>query len=324
MYLHVKSKKFPIIRKPYKGKVDREAIEEEQQNPQKVTPKIDLGVTPKNNSDSYTSKEFEGNDDLKSDNQNVSESDNQTEDPMISNEGWVPLFRKLLDSQVFQNEGLLKVWIWCLLKATHKEQWVSIRTGKGTTEVHLLPGQFIFGRKTAAKELKMSPSTAWKRITKLKNMQNLNIQSNTHYSIISVANWALYRELQKKGTGRVTGKEQPRNTYKNVKKEKSYSVTSIEVQLSELLLNLILERRNGFKKPDLQKWAKHIDLMIREDKRDPEEIEKVIKWCQADKFWQNNILSPRKLRKQFDQLALKMQGDKSKEEQDSWSHIPNR
>ena len=75
--------------------------------------------------------------------------------------------------------------------------------------------------------------------------------------------------------------------------------------LSQLLLDLISERRPNLKKPDIIKWAEHIDLMIRVDKRDPEEIKTVIEWCQADEFWQNNILSTAKLRKQYDQLALK-------------------
>ncbi|MBT9169502.1 MAG: hypothetical protein DDT19_02862 [Syntrophomonadaceae bacterium] len=50
--------------------------------------------------------------------------------------------------------------------------------------------------------------------------------------------------------------------------------------------------------------------MIRIDKRDPEKIRQIIEWCQADDFWQNNILSTGKLREQFDQLGLKMRGDK--------------
>ena len=48
--------------------------------------------------------------------------------------------------------------------------------------------------------------------------------------------------------------------------------------------------------------------MIRLDKRSPAEIKKVITWCQKDKFWMNNILSTEKLRKQFDTLALQMEG----------------
>ena len=73
--------------------------------------------------------------------------------------GWVKLWRKLLDSEIFQNEGLLKVAIWALLKANHKEAWVPLKTGRGKTIVHLKPGQFIFGRRTAAKELKMPESS---------------------------------------------------------------------------------------------------------------------------------------------------------------------
>ena len=79
------------------------------------------------------------------------------------------------------------------------------------------------------------------------------------------------------------------------------------VRLAKLLLDLILNRRDSFKKPNLKTWAKYIDLMIRKDGRDPKEIERVIIWCQQDPFWQNNILSTLKLRNQYDQLALKKQ-----------------
>jgi hypothetical protein len=46
--------------------------------------------------------------------------------------------------------------------------------------------------------------------------------------------------------------------------------------------------------------------MIIRDGRDPIELEQVICWCQEDDFWKNNILSTGKLRKQYDQLVLKM------------------
>jgi len=81
---------------------------------------------------------------------------------------------------------------------------------------------------------------------------------------------------------------------------------SIEVRLADLLLEKILIRNPNHKKPNLQTWAKEIDLMLRIDNRTPEDIRRIIEWCQADTFWQNNILSTAKLRKQFDQLWLKM------------------
>lgn len=85
-----------------------------------------------------------------------------------------------------------------------------------------------------------------------------------------------------------------------------YSPNSIEFRLADLLLTKILDINPNFKKPNLQKWAVHIDRMIRLDKREPPEIAKVIEWCQQDDFWQDNILSTRKLRMQYDQLVMKM------------------
>ena len=89
-------------------------------------------------------------------------------------------------------------------------------------------------------------------------------------------------------------------TYKNS------SSDSIELRLSKKLYSHISKRNPEHKKPNLDEWAKHINRMIRHDKRNPEKIETVIDWCQADDFWQNNILSTQKLRKQYDQLVLKM------------------
>lgn len=87
----------------------------------------------------------------------------------------------------------------------------------------------------------------------------------------------------------------------------SYAETSKELSLSKLLLDLIRDRNPGFKAPtNLQSWAKQISEMIRVDKRDPQKIEDVIKWCQADSWWQNNVLSTKKLREKFDQLYMKM------------------
>ncbi len=85
-----------------------------------------------------------------------------------------------------------------------------------------------------------------------------------------------------------------------------YSQTSAEYKLAELLLNLILERKSDYKKPNLQSWSKHIDRMLRLDHRQPDRIESVIRWCQADLFWRTNILSTSKLREKFDRLELQM------------------
>ena len=96
------------------------------------------------------------------------------------------------------------------------------------------------------------------------------------------------------------------NTITNIK---TPIVETQEFRLAKYLFNHISKRRPNFKKPNFKAWTSDIEKMIRIDKRDTEEIKKVIEWCQKDDFWKNNILSTTKLRKQYDQLALKMESE---------------
>lgn len=100
------------------------------------------------------------------------------------------------------------------------------------------------------------------------------------------------------------------------KKNKDYCPTSEEVRLSELLFSLIIKRDEKHKRPNIQKWAVHIDRLIRIDKRTPTAIETVIEWCQQDDFWQSNILSTVKLRQQFGSLKMKMDREKPQEDRE--------
>ena len=93
---------------------------------------------------------------------------------------------------------------------------------------------------------------------------------------------------------------------------KTFLSDSIEYRLSIKLFDTIKKRNSEHKTPNFQKWAKDINLMIQTDGRKPEKIAAVIAWSQADDFWQNNILSPAKLRKHYDSLFLKMNGTGTK------------
>jgi hypothetical protein len=78
-------------------------------------------------------------------------------------------------------------------------------------------------------------------------------------------------------------------------------------------------------RPDLQKWAHHVDLMIRHDRREPSEIRRLIEWSQCDEFWQVNIRSTEKLRAQFDQLVDKSQsGYESRREKEHGTSAKGR
>ena len=91
---------------------------------------------------------------------------------------------------------------------------------------------------------------------------------------------------------------------KTIKEKEIYSPDTLQYQLSELLLLKILEHLPGYKKPDLQKWAKSMDSLLRLDQRPPEEVKAVIIFAQSDSFWRSIILSVDNLRKQYDRLNM--------------------
>ena len=66
-------------------------------------------------------------------------------------------------------------------------------------------------------------------------------------------------------------------------------------------------RARAARTEDLTPWARDIDLLMGIDQRSPEEIRRVIEWCQLPGgFWGPNILSGRKLREEFDTLSGQM------------------
>ena len=243
---------------------------------------------------------------------------NETEpiDGEPAGDGWIKLHRKSIHSRVFQSEGLWKLWTWCLMRANHEDAWIPITTGKGTTEVFVKRGQFIFGRKTAAKALKMPGRTVYDRMLKLESMRNLATIPASHYSVVTILNYDTYQG----GKHDVpTPNQHPTNTNKNVKKLKNkriYVEDSTELRLASFLLNEIQKRRERLglslpKKPSLQTWAYHIELLIKKDGRTEDQIRKVILWTQNDNFWGKNIRSTEKLKKKFEQLEECMASEKN-------------
>ena len=96
------------------------------------------------------------------------------------------------------------------------------------------------------------------------------------------------------------------NNTSNITKTKDiYLDDSDAYKLASYLFKKILERNPTHKRPNMQKWAKEIDVLLTTEKRDKHEVAEVIAWCQSDSFWQNNILSTSKLREKYDQLNIK-------------------
>lgn len=136
-------------------------------------------------------------------------------------EGWIKLYRKLLSSKIFNNEKILKIWIWCLLKASSQEY----ETLVGMTNIKLERGQFVFGRKKAAEELKMNENTIYKYMKVLEKEQNINIKSNNKYSVVTIEKWGQYQFNEEisnsKSNNKITTKEH-KQEYKEIINNKIY------------------------------------------------------------------------------------------------------
>lgn len=131
----------------------------------------------------------------------------------MEDKSYIKLFRKLLKSPIWENEKALKIWLWCLLKATHIEREQLV----GQQIVHLEKGQFIFGREKASEELNMTKSTVYKYIKLLEKLQMISINSNNKFSIVSIEKWEDYQIEELKDNNKITTEEQQSNTNKNVK-----------------------------------------------------------------------------------------------------------
>lgn len=176
---------------------------------------------------------------------------------MADNNGWIKLHRKITDSAVFDNPKLLKLWIWCLCKASHK----GYESMVGNQIVVLQEGQFIFGRKKAASELKISASMVYEYIKILEKLGMVNIKSNNKFSVITIEKWAFYQcdydedqqQNRQQSNNKATTNRQQIGTNKNVKKVKNEKeckeiIYSDSPELNEAILSFI-DYRKSIKKP---------------------------------------------------------------------------
>jgi hypothetical protein len=135
-------------------------------------------------------------------------------------------------------------------------------------------------------------------------------------------------------TPQETREETPQSKVKESKEKESkvkkisnspkpvYDEQSIHYQLALRLFKNILINSPDYKEPNLQNWANDVRLMLEQDKRTKEQISYLMDWVQNDSFWKSNILSTSKLREKFDQLAIRVKEDISKQNKSTKKEVP--
>ncbi len=106
---------------------------------------------------------------------------------------WLKLHRKSLESRVFSDPKLWRLWCWCLLKSNWKRGWYF--------GCEIQPGQFAIGREAASEELGVSGSSWYRAMQKLQELGCIKLQANNRFTIVSIVNWQKYQgEVNNKRT----------------------------------------------------------------------------------------------------------------------------
>jgi len=106
------------------------------------------------------------------------------------NRGYIKVWRKIIDAGWLKNHKLCAFWLWCLMEATHREYDQIV----GCQNIHLMPGEFIFGRKVASDELNMSERSIRTLLDFLRKSGNVTIKTTNKFSIVTIVNWNTYQK----------------------------------------------------------------------------------------------------------------------------------
>lgn len=158
-------------------------------------------------------------------------------------QGWISIHRKIMENPVWQDPKLLKLWMLCLLEASHKEHEQLV----GRQIVKLQPGEFVTGRYALAKAYNegakkrdiVPDSTLWRWMKWLEDNDFLNIKSTTKFSVITIKNWNLYQQNEQQMNNKWAANEQQMNTNNNGNNDNNFYKEEEEENLVKRILDLL-------------------------------------------------------------------------------------
>lgn len=231
------------------------------------------------------------------------------------NLGWVKLHRQLLENPIFKNDKLFRVFIYCLLKASHAENDQLV----GDVIVPVKAGEFVGGRKKISADTGLTEQNVRTSLSKLEKLGILTIKPTNKYSLISIINWNLYQQDNQQVTSKQPASNQQVTTNKNVKNVKNdnntspvkpaakrYKFNDDQMHFASCMYGFIKKVTPSMKEPNLEKWANDARMIQEIDGIELTRAWEVFVWANRDDFWKTNILSTGKFRDQFAKLEAKM------------------
>jgi len=156
--------------------------------------------------------------------------------------GWIQLHRKLIQNPIFDNAELLRLFIYCLLRANHEPDDIIFNKEL----VKIKRGQFLTGRKVIAKALKQNENTIYTRLKLLEKLGYIKLNSNNKFSILTIVKYEDYqsdkRKPQQPNNNGSTTAQQPNNTNNNDNNEDNEKEEPLTIDTLEILFQSIFNK----------------------------------------------------------------------------------
>ncbi len=99
--------------------------------------------------------------------------------------GWISLHRNILNWYGFSDPKMLKLWIYLLIRASHKS--------RKYLNIDIRRGQLITSRKRLSKELEMSEQMIRNRLKNLQKSGEITVKTTNKFSIVTICKYEYYQ-----------------------------------------------------------------------------------------------------------------------------------
>lgn len=202
----------------------------------------------------------------------------------IKNNGWIALYRKVLDNPISSKPDYLSIWIHLLLMANHEETSFIWNNKKQIVK----KGQLLTGLKVLSKKTGVAQGTVYRILNYLENEKQIEQQKTTKFTIITIVNWDTYQSCGKQNEKQIENRlktdEKQIETYNNdnnvnnVNNDNNIHLQEI-IEFYNQVFNKHVTSSKGFE-TNFKKWIQIHDV---------EKIKKAIENARKDKFWRDKM-----------------------------------
>ena len=198
-------------------------------------------------------------------------------------DGWISLQRKFLNWRWFDDDAMVRFFIYVLLKANHADMpWQDITIKRG---------QFVTSLDTMSRELYKTTQQVRTMINRLKSTGEITSKSTNKYTIITICKYDIYQSVENetnkqtnKQTNKRTTNEQQTNNKRITTNNKDNNNNNDNNDNNSESLSLSFSKFVGYWN-EMFTNAKYSN----KSKADKEKFENVVKVYGKDRIWQEML-----------------------------------